>query len=87
MIEIVFLQWFSLFLGEPVYTYAVVLASMLIFTGAGSFLTACFPENPSRILITMMVALLGVLAATTLVTPWIFTATLVCLCPGALRLQ
>ena len=40
MIEIVFLQWFSLFLGEPVYTYAVVLASMLIFTGVGSFLTA-----------------------------------------------
>jgi MFS family permease len=76
MIEIVFLQWFSLFLGEPVYTYAVVLASMLIFTGAGLFLTACFPENPSRILITMMVALLGVLAATTLVMPWIFTATL-----------
>ena len=76
MIEIVFLQWFSLFLGEPVYTYAVVLASMLIFTGVGSFLTAFFPENPSRMLITMMVALLGVLAATTLVTPWIFTATL-----------
>ena len=76
MIEIVFLQWFSLFLGEPVYTYAVVLASMLIFTGAGSFLTSFFPENPSRMLITMMVALLGVLAATTLVTPWIFTATL-----------
>ena len=76
MIEIVFLQWFSLFLGEPVYTYAVVLASMLIFTGVGSFLTSFFPENPSRMLITMMVALLGVLAATTLVTPWIFTATL-----------
>ena len=76
MIEIVFLQWFSLFLGEPVYTYAVVLASMLIFTGVGSFLTAFFPENPSRMLITMMVALVGVLAATTLVTPWIFTATL-----------
>ena len=76
MIEIVLLQWFSLFLGEPVYTYAVVLASMLIFTGVGSFLTSFFPENPSRMLITMMVALLGVLAATTLVTPWIFTATL-----------
>ena len=35
MIEIVFLQWFSLFLGEPVYTFAVVLASLLIFTGSG----------------------------------------------------
>ena len=43
MIEIVFLQRFSLFLGEPVYTFAVVLASLLIFTGIGSFLTPAFP--------------------------------------------
>ena len=76
MIEMVFLQWFSLFLGEPVYTYAVVLASLLIFTGAGSFLTTRFGQDPSRMLVALMLALVAVLAATTFVTPWVFTAGL-----------
>jgi spermidine synthase len=76
MIEIVFLQWFSLFLGEPVYTYAVVLASLLIFTGVGSFLTARFPRDPRRMLLVSMLVLLAVLAAMTFATPRIFSATL-----------
>jgi SAM-dependent methyltransferase len=76
MIEIVFLQWFSLFLGEPVYTYAVVLASLLIFTGAGSFLSARFPQDARRALAIAMICLVGVLAVTTLATPRIFAATL-----------
>jgi SAM-dependent methyltransferase len=37
-IEIVLLQRLSLFLGQPIYTYSVVLASLLVFTGAGSYL-------------------------------------------------
>ncbi len=76
MIEMVFLQWFSLFLGEPVYTYAVVLASLLIFTGAGSFLTTRFVQEPSRMLVAMMLTLVAVLVATTFATPWVFNATL-----------
>jgi SAM-dependent methyltransferase len=36
-IEIVLLQRLSLFLGQPIYTYSVVLASLLVFTGAGSY--------------------------------------------------
>jgi hypothetical protein len=76
MIEMVFLQWFTLFLGEPVYTYAVVLASLLIFTGLGSFLTARFPQGDRRVLLVLMLILVAVLAATTIATPRIFTATL-----------
>jgi predicted membrane-bound spermidine synthase len=76
MIEMVFLQWFSLFLGEPVYTYAVVLASLLIFTGAGSFLTTRFAQKPSRMLVAMMLTLVAVLVATTFATPWVFAAKL-----------
>jgi len=36
MIEIVFIQQFSLLLGEPVYTFAIVLAALLLFTGLGA---------------------------------------------------
>jgi hypothetical protein len=38
-IEVVFLQHFTLFLGEPVYTFAVVLAGLLLWTGLGAFLS------------------------------------------------
>ena len=76
MIEMVFLQWFSLFLGEPVFTYAVVLASLLIFTGAGSFLTIHFPQDARRAIMEAMLSLVGVLAVTTFVAPQIFKAAL-----------
>ena len=76
MIEIVFLQRFSLFLGEPVYTFAVVLASLLIFTGIGSFLTAYFPGGRGWMLVAMMLAIVAVLLVTTLVMPRVFSATL-----------
>src|SRR5262249_44990870 len=38
MIEIALMQRYTLFLGQPVYTFAIVLASLLIFTGAGAAL-------------------------------------------------
>jgi SAM-dependent methyltransferase len=38
MIEIALLQQFTLFLGEPIYAFAVVLGSLLVFTGAGAYL-------------------------------------------------
>ena len=38
LIEIVLLQQLSLFLGQPIYTFSVVLGSLLVFTGAGSYL-------------------------------------------------
>jgi spermidine synthase len=38
LIEIVLIQKLSLFLGQPMYTFSVVLASLLMFTGIGSYL-------------------------------------------------
>lgn len=38
LIEIVLLQRFLLFLGQPIYAFSVILASLLIFTGVGSYL-------------------------------------------------
>jgi SAM-dependent methyltransferase len=36
-IQIPYLQRFSVFLGHPVYTFAIVLLSMILFTGIGSY--------------------------------------------------
>ncbi len=35
-VEIVFIQWFTLFLGHPIYAVSVVLAAFLIFAGLGA---------------------------------------------------
>lgn len=40
VIEIGLLERFLMFLGQPIYTYAVVLASLLISTGIGSHVSA-----------------------------------------------
>ena len=37
MIEISFIQRFTLYLGQPVYTLAVIIAGLLLFTGIGSY--------------------------------------------------
>ena len=39
LIQIAFLQRFAVYLGHPTYTLAVVLFSMLLFTGVGSFIS------------------------------------------------
>lgn len=39
LVEISYVQRFTLFLGSPVYSLAVIIASMLVFAGLGSFLT------------------------------------------------
>ncbi len=76
MIEIAFLQRFTLFLGQPVYTLAVVLASLLVSSGVGSYTSGRLRGSPHRVLSTMLLALLAALALTALVTPSIFSAAL-----------
>jgi hypothetical protein len=39
LVQIPFLQRFSVLLGHPTYTFAVILFSMILFTGIGSFLS------------------------------------------------
>jgi spermidine synthase len=43
LIQIPFLQRFSVYLGHPTYTFAIILFSMVFFTGIGSFLSDRFP--------------------------------------------
>ncbi len=46
LIEAVIIQKLTLFLGQPAYAFQVVLFSMLVFSGIGSFITGVvFPSN------------------------------------------
>jgi hypothetical protein len=58
MIEIVLMQRFALFLGHPMYSIAIVMGSMLLFAGGGSWLSSRW-RGDSRVelqLITIGVA-------------------------------
>ncbi len=61
LIEVALMQKFILFLGHPIYSFSVVLFSILIFGGLGSRFTARWKEEeaPSRILkvIPLLIAL------------------------------
>jgi hypothetical protein len=76
MIEIVCIQRFILFLGEPVYTFAVVLAGLLSFAGIGSWIAGRLGGN-SRLPLTWIIpSILVILLLTTIMSPWIFSSTL-----------
>ncbi len=75
-IEMVFLLRFTLFLGEPVYTFAVILASLLLFTGTGSFAAERFgPPRPSLAAAILGAAIISAVV-TMLALPWVFSASL-----------
>jgi hypothetical protein len=58
MIEVPLLQRFVLFLGYPVYALAVVLFALLLFSGAGSLLSARFTLDPRQALLRALVAII-----------------------------
>jgi len=75
-IEMALLSQFTLFLGQPVYTYAVVLASLLVCTGIGSFLAGTFGGEPRRAISRIVPLLVVALVVTAFATPWIFSVAL-----------
>jgi hypothetical protein len=50
MLEVVLIQRFVLFLGFPTYSLSVVLSSLLVFTGVGSWLTTRLGARERRTL-------------------------------------
>lgn len=69
--EIALLQRFVLFLGQPIYAFAIILGSLLVFTGVGSALSSRFARL-SRILPTVI----AILLATAIITPLVFRLAL-----------
>jgi len=76
MVEMAFLHRFTLYLGQPVSTFAVVLASLLAFTGLGSGIAGRFTEVPRAVLAAVVPVLILVLVLTTLVMGPLFEWTL-----------
>jgi SAM-dependent methyltransferase len=75
-IEIVLLQRLLLFLGQPIYTFSVVLASLLIFTGGGSYLANRIGNPSNRTLSYSLLAVVGVVLLTQMIMPPVLSATL-----------
>ncbi|MGB6438409.1 MAG: hypothetical protein WBE89_03555 [Methyloceanibacter sp.] len=76
MIEIALLKRSMLFLGEPVYSLAVVLGSLLIFTGAGAYVGQYFSRRAASGIIGILLATLTTLVLTSFVMDWVFHAAL-----------
>ncbi len=51
LIEIVFIQKFTLFMGNPTYSVTVVLFSLLTAAGIGSFISSRFANYPQKALL------------------------------------
>jgi hypothetical protein len=70
------LQRFLLFLGQPIYTYAVVLAGLLIFTGAGSYASGKWNVESTGKLKRALLSAVIVVLALAVITPVVFRACL-----------
>jgi hypothetical protein len=75
-IEIVLLQRLSLFLGQPIYTFSVVLASLLIFAGGGSYLANRISNVSCHTISYSLLAVVGAVLLTQLIMPPVLSATL-----------
>jgi spermidine synthase len=61
LIQIALLQRFAVYLGHPTYTLAVILFSMLLFTGLGSVVSERLPVGSRRIIVVPLLIGLVVL--------------------------
>lgn len=76
LIEIVLLQRLSLFLGQPIYTFSVVPASLLIFAGTGPYLANRIQKVSYHTLSYALLAVVGSILITLVLTPPILSLTL-----------
>src|SRR5207237_10488333 len=76
MVEIALLQRFTLFLGEPVYTLAAVLASLLVFRALGAWLAGRLALAADKAVRRIIPAVLLLVALEALFTTLAFDAAL-----------
>jgi Spermine/spermidine synthase domain len=76
MVEIALLQRFLLFLGQPIYTYAVVLAGLLVFSGIGSHAAGRWGAELDRILKRVLLSAIVLVMIMAVLTPVVFNACL-----------
>ncbi|MFC1849263.1 hypothetical protein ACFL27_03545 [candidate division CSSED10-310 bacterium] len=76
LIEIVFIQKFTLFMGNPTYSVTVVLFSVLISAGCGSLLSGLFQQKLRRALFFVIISICVLALAALIFTPLVFKACL-----------
>jgi predicted membrane-bound spermidine synthase len=76
MLEVVFIQRFTLYLGQPIYTLAVIIAGLLLFTGTGSWLSGKIDLQPTMLRRRILPLLIAVMLLISMLTPTLFHATL-----------
>lgn len=76
LIEIVLIQKFILFLGNPVYAFQVVLFTMLVFSGIGSYMTGVFMKTRDdiahKLVLILLILLLVIFSFSLLLSPFVY---------------
>jgi hypothetical protein len=75
LIQIGLLQRLSIYIGHPTYTLAIVLFSMLLFTGLGSFLSQALSVSTGTFFRWVPIAITLALGITAIVLPRVLAAT------------
>ncbi len=75
LIEMSFVQKFSVLLGHPTYSLACVIASMILATGVGSLLSGRLPANNVRLFLGYPIVVVTVQLLAWVLLPWAFQAT------------
>jgi hypothetical protein len=76
LIQIPFLQRFSVYLGHPTYTFSVILFAMILFTSLGSMLSDRFPFDRHRWVLKLPLAIAGAVLVLTFAIQPIIDATI-----------
>jgi hypothetical protein len=74
LIEISFVQRFSVLLGHPSYALALVIASMVLASGVGSYLADRIPQRWTLALRVFPVLIIAILLVAWLLLPGVFAA-------------
>lgn len=75
MLEMALLQKYQLYLGQPIYTYAVILGTLLVCTGIGSLMTSLFNDK-KKLLTWLFPIICVVLVLYYTLIPVLFESTL-----------
>ena len=72
IVEIALVQQLSIFLGEPIYSLAVVLGGLILATGAGSLLSGAIPASSAGFSrLPAVAACVAIAAMSTVLVPFI----------------
>ena len=76
MIEMALLQKYQLYIGQPIYTYAIILGSILIASGLGSYYSSKMAARYQNSLTRIIPGIIALLLLYYLVIPLLFDVTL-----------